>query len=174
LVAQSPSNVFPAAAEGEGLVINTRLALTWVASAGLAACTVYWLYVLPDLFGGRRGARSHELAALAGAFVGQVGLYAAIMGPVAAYALAGRWVWSVRLLTAVSVVIGLMMLSVALHSYEHAGEPARGPEQVSEFLYGAMLGAGFVLLYALYVVCTLAWIGTCGRASRSSARPLGS
>jgi hypothetical protein len=111
---------------------------------------------------------------LAGAFVGQVGLYAAVMGPVAAYALAGRWVWSVRLLTAMSVVIGLMMLSVALHCYEHAGEPARGPEQVSDFLYGAMLGAGFVLLYVLYVVCTLAWIGTRGRASRSSPRPLGS
>ena len=30
------------------MVINTRLALTGMASAGLAAGTVYWLCVLPE------------------------------------------------------------------------------------------------------------------------------
>ncbi len=100
------------------------------------------------------------------------------MGPVAAYAVAGRWTWAVRLLTVISPVIGYIMLALIWQSYDHdinvhenpatyhvfrRGDPR--PVEASDLHYVPMLGAGLLLLYGLYVVCTLVWIQTRARAA---------
>ena len=142
----------------------TRLGIVWAASAALAAGTAYWLWLVPDLFGTARGpTRWHEFAALARVFVGQIGLYAAVVGPVAAHALAGRWTWGVRLLLPVALVAGFLMLGLTVTGYRNAGEPESHPAQVSEGLYGLFLAAGFLLFYLLYLICSLSWIVTRGR-----------
>jgi hypothetical protein len=132
------------------VVINTRIALTWIASLGLAAATIYWFDNLP-LFPRDGNVRLDLLAALVAAFLGQIGVYATAMAPIAAFACAGRWSWSVRLLTIVSVPVGMGMLNLTMIAYE----TNRGPERGFEGLF-QLLVVG--LFYSTFVVCTLVWI----------------
>jgi hypothetical protein len=145
------------------LHLNPHLVIIFIASFALAGGTTYFLMVLPRRLAPNDPDWLVIGSSWATAFVAQVGAYLAIVSPVAAHALSGRWSWSVRIYTAVSVYAGGMMAMLAVNAYGDAERASGHVRSPAEFLEGAfVLSAGFVL-YFLLSICTMTWILTRGR-----------
>lgn len=143
--------------------IQPHLTMIVLASAGLAAGTGYFLESIPK----RLNSNDPEWLAIGkswcGAFAGQIGLFLAVVGPVAVHALSGRWSWSVRIHTAVSAYYGLLMGQLVLNSYEDVAKPSGHPGSVPGFLEAAMIMVSILVFYLLFTLVTLTWIATRGR-----------
>lgn len=153
------------------LHIHPHLTLFTLACVGLAGATAYFLFKIP------RNLASHNPdwlmvgASWATAFAAQCGVFLGVVCPVGAHALSGRWSWSVRLFTAVSVYWGMMMSTLAVNSYEDAAKASGHVRNPAEFLEGAMILASAFLFYLLLAASTFVWIATRGR--RFQFKPVG-
>ncbi len=146
-----------------GLQVHPHLALVILASAALTGATAYFLFVLPRRLTPSDPEWLAVGASWATAFVAQVGVYLAVVCPVASHALSGRWSWSVRVFTAVSVYCGGSMAMLAVNAYEDAKRASGHVRNTAEFLEGAFVLASVFLFYILLTVCTLTWIATRGQ-----------
>ena len=147
----------------QGLQVQPHLAFFVLASLFLAAATSYFLLVIPRRLVPTDPEWLTIGASWATAFVAQCGVFLAAVSPVAAHALSGRWSWSVRVLTAVSVYFGGSMAMLAINAYEDAGQASGHVRTPAQFLEGAFVLASIFVFYLLFVLCTLAWIATRGR-----------
>lgn len=148
---------------GRRLSINPHLTLTILACVGLAGATAYFLLAIPRRLTPNDPDWLAAGASWATAFVAQCGVFLAVVCPVAAHALSGRWSWSVRLFTAVSAYWGITMAMLAGNAYQDAEALSGRVHTPAELLEGAMTLAAVFLFYLLLTGCTLVWIGTRGR-----------
>lgn len=146
-----------------GLQVHPHLALVAIASVALAGATAYFLCAIPRRLTPTDSDWLAVGASWATAFVAQVGVYLAVVCPVAAHALSGRWSWSVRVFTAASAYCGVGMAMLAANAYEDARSASGHVRSPAEFLEGAFVLASAFVFYALLAVCTLTWIATRGR-----------
>ena len=100
------------------LQINSYLGIVAIASLAFVAETTYFLYAIPMNNDGENWLP--PFASWATAFFGQCGIYLTILCPTAAHALSGRWSWSVRILTAVSIYSGGSMAMLTVNAYENS------------------------------------------------------
>ena len=150
------------------LQINSYLGIVAIASLAFVAETVYFLYAIPMNNNGENWLPS--FASWATAFFGQCGIYLTILCPTAAHALSGRWSWSVRILTAVSIYCGGSMAMLTVNAYENS-RSGTGTIRTSADLYeGGMVLATLFMLYISFVLCTIVWIATRGRRFGSKNR----
>jgi hypothetical protein len=87
--------------------INPHLALISIASVALAGANAYFLMVLPKRLVQSDPEWLRVGASWATAFFAQLGVFLAIVCPVAVHALSGRWSWSVRIFVVISAYAGL-------------------------------------------------------------------
>ena len=154
-----------------GLQVHPHLALVAIASLALSGATAYFLLVIPRRLTPSDPDWLAVGSSWATAFVAQVGVYLAVVCPVAAHALSGRWSWSVRVFTAVSVYAGLMMATLALNAYEDVKRASGHVRSPAEFLEGAFILSAAFVFYLLLFACTLSWIATRGRRFRRGVKP---
>lgn len=143
------------------LQINSYLGIVAIASLAFVAETTYFLYAIPMNNDGENWLP--PFASWATAFFGQCGIYLTILCPTAAHALSGRWSWSVRILTAVSMYCGGSMAMLTVNAYEDARGGTGSIRTSAELYEGAMLLATLFMLYFSLVLCTFVWIATRGR-----------
>jgi len=135
--------------------IHPHLAITLLASAALAGATGYFLEVASRHPGTNVTDWLPVGASWATVFVTQIGVYLTVVCPVAAHALSGRWSWSVRVFTAVSVYGGGMMAMLAVNAYEDAQKATGHIRTPAQFLESVLELASVFLFYLLLTVCTL-------------------
>lgn len=144
------------------LRVHPHLALFTLAALGLAAATAYFLLAIPRQLAPNDPDWLQAGASWATAFGAQIGVFLAVVCPVAAHALSGRWSWSVRLSTAFSAYLAIVMAMLAVDSYQDAAHLTGHIRTSAEFLEGALILAAAFLLYGLLASFTLVWIATRG------------
>jgi hypothetical protein len=146
-----------------GVQIHPHLGLVVISSFVLAGMTVYFLLVLPRRLTPNDPEWLVVGTSWATAFVAQIGVYLAIVCPVVAHALRGRWSWSVRVFTVISAYCGISMAMLAINAYpdlERASGRVRSPAELFE---GAFVIASALVFYLLLTIGTLTWIATRGK-----------
>jgi hypothetical protein len=151
------------------LQIHPHLALFTLACAGLAGATAFFLLSIPRQLTPQDPDWLAAGASWATAFFAQCGVFLAVACPVGAHALSGRWSWSVRVLTAVSVYWGVSMAMLAGNAYEDAASASGNTRTPAAVLEGAMTLAAIFVFYLLFAACTLTWIAARGRRFRFGA-----
>lgn len=134
-----------------------------IACLALAGATAYFLLVIPRHLAPNDPDWLAAGASWATAFVAQCGVFLAVVCPVTAHALSGRWSWSVRVFTAVSAYFGVSMAMLAVNAYEDADRLSGHVRSPAEFLEGAMTPSAIFLFYLLFASCAFVWVATRGR-----------
>jgi hypothetical protein len=154
-----------------GLQVHPHLALVLGASLALTGATALWLETIPK----RLDENDPEWLAIgaswATVFVAQIGAFLALVCPVAAHALSGRWSWSVRAFTLVSLYFALSMAMLAVNAYEDADKASGRVKTPARFLEDALTLVAALVFYLLFALCTLVWIATRGRRYWRGAPP---
>lgn len=148
------------------LHIQPHLTLITLACFGLASATAYWLLTIPPRLRSVDPDSFVIAASAGGAFAAQCGVFLAIVCPVAAHALSGRWSWSVRILALVSAYWGCGMAAQAMLGYEDAERATGYICTPAQLLEGALTLASVFLFYLRFAGVTLVWIATRGRRFR--------
>jgi hypothetical protein len=100
--------------------VQSHLALVIGSSVALACTTAYFLLVLPRPLEPGNPEWLRAAASWSTAFAAQCMVFLAVVCPVAAHALSGRWSWSVRIFSFVSAYLVLIMATMAVNSYQDA------------------------------------------------------
>ena len=118
------------------LHVHPHLVLFVATCAALAAATIYFLLAIPRRLTPSDPDWLAVGASWATAFAAQCGVFLAVVCPVAAHALSGRWSWSVRVFTAVSAYCVVSMAMLAVNAYEDAERGSGHVRTPAEFLEG--------------------------------------
>jgi hypothetical protein len=145
------------------LHVHPHLTLVVIACLALAGATAYFLLVIPRHLTPHDPSWLAAGASWATAFAAQIGVFLAVVCPVAAHALSGRWSWSVRLFVAVSAYWGVSMAMLAVNAYQDAERLSGHVREPAQFFEAALTLAAIILLYLLFAGCVLVWVATRGR-----------
>lgn len=154
-----------------GLQVHPHLALVVVLALGLTGATALWLETVPKRLDANDPDWLAVGASWATIFFAQVGAFLALACPVAAHALSGRWSWSVRAFTFVSLYFAVSMGTLAVNAYEDANKASGHVKTPAAFLEGALTLVAVLVFYLLFTLCTLVWIATRGRRYWRGAPP---
>jgi 4-hydroxybenzoate polyprenyltransferase len=155
-----------------GLRVHPYLALVAGAALALTAATAFWLETMPKRLDENDPDWLAVGASWATVFFAQIGAFLALVCPVAAHALSGRWSWSVRLFTFVSLYFALSMAMLAVNAYQDADKASGHVKTPARFLEDALTFVAVLLFYFLFTLCTLVWIATRGRRYWRGSRPV--
>ncbi|HET6572831.1 MAG TPA: hypothetical protein VFG68_04455, partial [Fimbriiglobus sp.] len=135
------------------LHVHPQLAMVLISCLMLAGATAYFLVAIPRHLSPNDPDWLAAGASWATAFVAQCGAFLAVVCPVTAHALSGRWSWSVRVFTAVSAYFGVSMAMLAVNAYEDTERLSGHVRSPADLLEGALIMAAIFLFYLLFAAC---------------------
>lgn len=134
-----------------------HVAVLVLASSALGGYLAAWLWVLPDGMRQRFPSMDYIYLNLGVSLLGALGLYAAVVTPVALHALRQRWpFWSGMALSALFGLLNVGPLTKGFAEAQWASQPAVRVE-LHDTVWTLLVCAGLLLLYLLAGVCFLSW-----------------